>query len=177
MSRIKEYVEAVLFVSGEGITLDEIAKKTKSDPIIVKKAINELNKEYESRKSAFFIDNEGEIYRMRLRNDFNFLIQDNLRTDMKQGVLMTLSVIATHGKIKQSELVKLRGSIVYKHIKELLTRGFITVYKENNQKIIKLAQTFFDYFDVNKDDLKEINKKLEEEIKKSEDQNVEYKGN
>jgi segregation and condensation protein B len=177
MVKITEYVEALIFSFGDGISLEEIVKRTKSDPIIIKKAVNDLNKSYESRNSAFYILTEGNLYRMRLRSDLLHLVQDNLRTDMSKGVLMTLSLIVLNGKIPQSELVKKRGSISYQHVKELQSRGLVSAAIEDGKKIIRITPLFYDYFDVDKKEFKEIKETIQEEVKKEDDKTIEYKGN
>ncbi|MCL4400451.1 MAG: SMC-Scp complex subunit ScpB [Candidatus Parvarchaeota archaeon] len=174
MSKIKEYVEALIFAFGDGITMEEIAKRTKFDPLIVKKAVNDLNKEYTERKSAFTISTEGNVYRMRLRGDLITLAEDTLKTDMKKGVMMTLSLIAMKGKIKQAELIKMRGSLSYQHVKELVSRGLVTTSIEDNHKIIKLSPSFYDYFDVNSKEFKEVTNEVKEDVKKESEQTVEY---
>lgn len=175
MSKTKEYVEALIFAFGDGITLDEVAKRTKADPLIIKKAVNELNKEYAERKSAFIISTEGNVYRMRLRADLVSVAEDTLKTDMKKGVMMTLSVIAMKGKIKQAELIKIRGSLSYQHVKELVSRGLVTASIEDNRKVIKLSPTFYDYFDINSKEFKDITNEVKEDIKRESEQIVEYK--
>ncbi|MCL4372850.1 SMC-Scp complex subunit ScpB [Candidatus Parvarchaeota archaeon] len=177
MIKINEYVEALIFSFGDGISLEEIVKRTKSDPIMVKKAVNDLNKAYSERKSAFYILTEGNLYRMRLRSDLLYLVQDNLRTDMSRGVLMTLSLIVLNGKIKQADLVKKRGSISYQHVKELQSRELVSTAVEDGKKVIKITPSFYDYFDVDKKEFKEIKETIQEEIKKEDDKTVEYKGN
>ncbi len=177
MAKITEYVEALIFSFGDGITIEELSKRTKADPLIIKKAVNSLNKSYEERKSAFYILTEGNMYRMRLRSDLLFLVNDTLKTDMGRGVLMTLSLIAVNGKIPQAELVKKRGSISYQHIRELQSRGLISSSIENGRKIVRITPSFYDYFDVDKDEFKELKANIEEEISKEENKKVEYKGN
>ncbi len=175
MSKTKEYVEALIFAFGDGITIEELQKRTKADPLIIKKAVNDLNKEYAERKSAFTISTEGNVYRMRLRGDLIALAEDNLKTDMKKGVMMTLSMIAMQGKIKQADLVKSRGSLSYQHVKELVSRGLVTVYTEGNRKIVKLSPTFYDYFDINNKEFKEITQEVKEDVEKESEQEVTYK--
>ncbi len=177
MVKINEYVEALVFSFGDGISLEEIVKRTKSDPIIIKKAINSLNKSYDERKSAFYILTEGNLYRMRLRSDLLHLVQDTLRTDMSKGVLMTLSLIVLNGKIKQSDLVKKRGSVSYQHIKELQSRGLVSTAVDAGRKVIRITPSFYDYFDVDKKEFKEIKDTIQEEIKKEDTKTVEYQGN
>jgi segregation and condensation protein B len=175
MSKIKEYVEALIFAFGDGITLEELQKRTRADSLIIKRAVNDLNKDYSSRKSAFMISSEGELYRMRLRSELVPLAEDSLRTDMKKGLMMTLSLIAMKGKIKQAELVKMRGSLSYQHIKELLSKGLITTAIEDKRKVIRLSPNFYDYFDINSKEFKEIIGEVKNDVEKQAEQNVEYK--
>ena len=177
MSKIKEYVEALIFAFGDGISLEELEKRTRADPLIIKKALAELNKEYAERKGAFNIVTEGTFYRMRLRSDLASIAEDTLKTDLKKGVLMTLSLIAAKGKINQSELVKMRGSLSYQHVKELVSRGLVTKYTEGNRKVIKISPTFYDYFDVNNKELKEVTNEVKRELEKEAEQTVEYRPN
>ncbi len=174
MSKTKEYVEALIFAFGDGITLEEVSKRIKVDALLVKKAVKELNKTYAERKSAFTISEEGDLLRMRLRSDLIPLVEENLKTDMKKGVLMTLSFIASKGKVKQSELVKQRGSITYKHVKELVSRGLLLVYMDDGRKTLKLSPTFFDYFDVKNKEFDEIKKDVKDSLKVELEQHEEY---
>ncbi len=177
MTKINEYVEALIFSFGDGISMEELIKRTKSDPILIKKAINSLNNSYNERKSAFYIVTEGNLYRMRLRSDLLYLAQDNLKTDMSKGVLMTLSQIAINGKINQSELVKNRGSVSYQHIRELRSRGLISIVLEGGKKVVKVTPSFYDYFDIDKAEFKELKETVQDELKKEDDKKVEYLGN
>ncbi|MCL4399598.1 SMC-Scp complex subunit ScpB [Candidatus Parvarchaeota archaeon] len=177
MSKIKESIEAVIFAFGDGISREDIQKRLKADPVLIDRTVNLLNKEYAERKSAFFISTEGSLYRMRLRSDLVHLAEDNLKTDMKKGVLMTLSLIASKGKETQAKLVKERGSIVYQHIRELVDRGFITKYEEDGKKIVKLTPQFYDYFDVKSSEFKELKNEVLRQEEEKETQEVEYVGN
>ncbi len=177
MSRTKEYVEALIFAFGDGISLEELKKKTKTNELIVKKAVADLNSEYKDRKSAFEIVTEGSLYRMRLRPELIFLAEENLRTDLGKGILMTLSVIALKGKITQTELIKTRGSIAYQHVKELISRGLITTQREGNTKILRVSPSFYDYFDIKSAEFKDLKEKVKEEIEKDSSINVQYTPN
>lgn len=177
MSRTKEYVEALIFAFGDGISLDELKKKTKTNDIIVKKVVSDLNSEYRERKSAIEIVTEGSLYRMRLRPELIFLVEENLRTDLGKGVLMTLSLIALRGKITQKELIKTRGSIAYQHVKYLVSRGLITTQRDGNTKTIKISPLFYDYFDIKSTEFKELKEKVKEEVTKESSATVEYQPN
>jgi segregation and condensation protein B len=174
MSKIKEYVEALVFAFGDGIAIEEISKRTKADPLLITKAVKELNKIYSERKSAFIISEEGDLLRMRLRPDLIPLVEENLKTDMKKGVLMTLSVIASKGKIRQSDLIKQRGSISYQHVKELTSRGLVVAYEDDNRKMLKLSPTFFDYFDVDNKEFNDVKNEVKDSIKQEMEHHAEY---
>ena len=106
------------------------------------------------------------------------LVQDRLQTDMSRGVLMTLSFIAVNKKMKQAELVKRRGTIVYQHLKELKSRGFVTIGEEDGHRIVRISPSFYDYFDVDAKELKELTNSIKEEMaKEPTEQNVTYTGN
>lgn len=174
-SKTKEYVEALVFAFGDGITMEELSKRIKVDPLLIKKAVRDLNKTYAERKSAFNIFEEGNLLRMRLRSDLIPLVEENLKTDMKRGVLMTLSFIASNGKVKQADLIKQRGSIAYQHVKELISRGLVVAYTDNNnRKTLKLSPTFFDYFDINNKEFNEVKSEVKDSMKQEMDQTQQY---
>ena len=113
---------------------------------------------------------------MRLRDDLMYLVQENLKTDMSKGVLMTLSVIAINGKMKQSDLIKTRGSVSYQHIKELVNRGLVNTYLDDGKKVVKLSPMFYEYFDVDTKDFKELEENVKAEAKKESEHTTEYSG-
>ena len=174
--KLKQKVEALLFAVGNGLPMNELEKRTKSDRILIEREINKLNKGYEENDTAFFIVKEGEIYRMRLRDELMPNLEDLLKTDMRDSLLMTLSLIALRRKMKESDLMKLRGSIAYQHVKELEKRGFVTTSHEGRHKFVRLSQQFYEYFDIKQDELKDIKDKIEEEEKLKE-RSIEYTGN
>ncbi len=176
LPKLKQRVEALLFAVGSGLPMEELEKRTKSDRILIEREINKLNRAYEENESAFLIVKEGEIYRMRLRDELMPNIEDLLKTDMRDSLLMTLSIIALRRKIKESDLMKLRGSVAYQHVKELEKRGFVTTSHEGKFKFVRLSQQFYEYFDIKQDELKEIKDKIEEEEKLKE-RSIEYTGN
>lgn len=172
---LKRKIEALIFSFGDGISLEEIKKRTNADELLIKRNIAKLNKEYDERKSAFFIENEGDKYLMKLRPDLLPVIKDTMKIEMKKGTLMTLSVIALHDKIAQADLIKARGNVAYQHVKELIQRGLIEPYFVDGRKHLKLTENFFNYFDIEKNEFKELKEELNEN-NEEENKVVEYKG-
>ncbi len=173
---LKRKIEALIFSFGEGISIDEIKRRTNADELIIKRIINKLNKEYDERESAFFIETEGNKYLMKLRPDLLSVIKDTVKIEMKKGTLMTLSVIALHDKMKQSDLIKMRGNIAYKHVKELIEKGLIEPYFADGKKHLKLTEAFFNYFDIEKNEFKELKQELDKNEEGENKSIVEYKG-
>ncbi|MDP8013013.1 MAG: SMC-Scp complex subunit ScpB, partial [Nanoarchaeota archaeon] len=91
-----------------------------------------------------------------------------------QGVLMTLSVISMNGKMKQSDLIKARGNVAYSHVKELVSRGLVEAYYVDHKKYLKLTDKFYNYFDVEKKEFKEMTQELKEDTKLDENKVVDY---
>ena len=81
--------------------------------------------DYAHRDTALEIRQEGQRYGLQLRDSLGDLVQSLLPVDLSTAALRTLATIALKKRILQSDLVELRGSGAYDHIKELLAQNFI----------------------------------------------------
>ncbi|MFM7676457.1 MAG: SMC-Scp complex subunit ScpB [Synechococcus sp.] len=88
-------------------------------------ALITLMADYAHRDTALEIRQEGRHYSLQLRDGLADLVQSLLPVDLSTATLRTLATIALKRRILQSELVELRGSGAYDHIKELLAQNFI----------------------------------------------------
>ena len=77
---------------------------------------------------------------------------------MKTSVLRTLAVIAIKKKLLQSDLILMRGSSAYDHIKELIEKKFIIKRKQKDGRSywLSLSDKFFQTFAVSNEFLSEI---------------------
>ena len=77
---------------------------------------------------------------------------------MKNSVLRTLAVIAIKKKLLQSDLILMRGSSAYDHIKELIEKKFIIKRKQKDGRSywLSLSDKFFQTFAVSNEFLSEI---------------------
>jgi len=75
--------------------------------------------------------------------------------DLSTAALRTLATIALKKRILQSELVDLRGSSAYDHIKELLAQNFIERKRQSEGRSfwLTLSEKFHRTFSVKTDDL------------------------
>ena len=81
-----------------------------------------------------------------------------LPSELKTAELRTLATIAIKKKILQSDLILLRGSGAYEHIKELLNKKFIVKRKQNDGRSywLSLSEKFFQTFAVSNEYLSQI---------------------
>jgi segregation and condensation protein B len=124
-------LEAILYLKGRPLGLGELAEIASaglSEPIgreEVELALITLMADYAHRDTALEIRQDGPRYGLQLRESLGDLVRDLLPVDLSTAALRTLATIALKKRILQSELVELRGSGAYDHIKELLAKDFI----------------------------------------------------
>ncbi|MFN9644609.1 MAG: SMC-Scp complex subunit ScpB [Cyanobacteriota bacterium] len=118
-------LEAILYLKGRPVSLGELAALTCMERDDVELALITLMTDYAHRDTALEIYQDGQTYSLQLRQGLSDLVQVLLPVDLSTAALRTLATIALKKRILQSELVDLRGSGAYDHIKELLAQNFI----------------------------------------------------
>lgn len=95
---------------------------------------------------------------LELKNNLNDFVEDLLPAELKTAVLRTLATIAIRKKILQSDLIILRGSSAYDHIKDLLDKGFIVKRKQKDGRSywLSLSEKFFQTFAVSHEFLSNV---------------------
>jgi segregation and condensation protein B len=166
-SDLRNKVEAILFLTTEPVSSKEIAERIGTDTNLVRSAISQLLSEYETRDTALSIDTT-KGYIMRVKDDYSDLSDEVLNFELKTSCLRTLSTIALKEPIYQKDLMELRGSNVYEHLKELEQLNLIKRKKEGNSNIVTTTSTFAEYFKLSNNGLE-----LQHLLKNSE-QNVKF---
>jgi len=118
-------LEAILYLKGRPLSLSDLASIAGEEREAVEMALITLMADYAHRDTALEIRQEGQRYSLQLRESLADLVQNLLPVDLSTAALRTLATIALRKRILQSELVELRGSGAYDHIKELLAQNFI----------------------------------------------------
>ena len=171
---LKHKVESLLFSSGNRMHVDEIAKLCRSNPQDVKQSLQELKKHYDELESSLSIHNEGDYWKITVKDRFLPLVRKIVtKTELDKGTLETLAVIAFKYPVLQSDVIKIRTNKAYDHMKNLEEFGYITRQKHGRTRLIKLTQKFFEYFDLPEDKLKESFRDFEglaKAIEKKEDE-------
>tara|TARA_B100000945_G_scaffold151460_1_gene121488 strand:+ start:86 stop:568 length:483 start_codon:yes stop_codon:yes gene_type:complete len=151
-------IEAVLYLKGRPISKKDLSELTNSDIKSTIKAINELKVKYSNSKSAIELNEINNNYCLELKSSLNDFVEDLLPSDLKTSELRTLATIAIKKKILQSDLIVIRGSGAYEHIKELLNKKFIVKRKQKDGRSywLSLSDKFFQTFAVSNEYLSEI---------------------
>ena len=151
-------VEAVLYLKGRPISKKNLSEITNTDINSIIKAINELKKKYSNSKSAIELNEVNNCYCLELKTTLNEFVEDLLPSELRTSELRTLATIAIKKKILQSDLIVLRGSGAYDHIKELINKKFIIKRKQKDGRSywLSLSEKFFQTFAVSNEYLSQI---------------------
>ncbi|MCF7866136.1 SMC-Scp complex subunit ScpB [Candidatus Woesearchaeota archaeon] len=142
-------IEALLFASGRYLSEDQIIAMTDIPKKNLKKALNELIKHYDEIDTSLKIFEEDGFWKMNPKEDFSSIVQKVVsEAELDRPVMETLAVIAYKNPVLQSEVKDIRGSGIYDHIKLLEDKGYVTREKYGRTYKLKLAEKFFEYFDV-----------------------------
>lgn len=150
---LKSRVEAVLFITARAATPDEIAGILNETTEDVEEALLDLIMDYSSRDGALEIDDENG-YIIQIRQDYMDIVEKLVPVELTPAILKTLSIIAIKEPVLQSELIELRGSGAYDHIKELLIKGLVTRRRDSSSRSFRLKTTdkFAEYFKLKGDE-------------------------
>ncbi len=172
----KKKVEAVLFAVGKEITAERLACLCELDVNKVEDIIEILIKEYDERDHSLKIVVKENGWKLTVRDEFIPLVSSIVSsTELDQPIMETLAVIAWLYPIVQSEIIKIRGSGAYEHMKLLLDQGFIDKERFGRTYKVKLTQKFFNYFDLPSEEAKQafLSQVPEEILKDAEEVNKE----
>ena len=163
-------LEAVFFVSGRFLNMQELVSLSDLNPVIIRNLIRRLQERYEKNDSAIEIvekkTEEGEMWNMDVKREYHNVI-NKLATgssEFSKAEQETLAIIAFKQPIKQSVIIKIRGNKAYDHIKKFAELGLVKKKKTGHTSELSLSDEFYDYFSVNEgSSMKEIEKKMDEE--------------
>ncbi len=153
MDDLKRKVEAVLFSVAKKVSIEELSKLCRTDVESVKKALTDLAKEYETNQSSMMLVEEGNSWKIAVRENYLGLVKKVVKTtEITKSVMETLAVVAWKAPVLQSEVIRIRTNKAYNHIVDLEESGFISREKKGRSQLIRLTQKFMDYFDLRSED-------------------------
>jgi segregation and condensation protein B len=143
-------IEAVLFISGRFLNMQEIISLSNLNPIIIRDLIDKLQEKYDQSSSAIEIVEKNGSWKMDVRKDYSFIINKLAtgKSEFSKAEQETLAIIAFKQPIKQSVIVKIRGNKAYDHVKKFFDLGLIKKKKIGHTNELSLSEEFYDYFSV-----------------------------
>ena len=144
-------LEAVFFVSGRFLNMQELVSFTDFSPVIIQELIEKLQEKYARDDSAIEIVEKQGVWKMDVRAEHVDVI-NRLATgssEFSNAEKETLAIIAYKQPIKQSVIIKIRGNKAYDHIKKFVELGLLRKKKQGHTNILSLADEFYDYFNLN----------------------------
>ena len=150
-----------MYLKGRPITKTNLSEITNSDVNSIIKALQELKEKYSNSKSAIELNEVNNSYCLELKSTLNEFVEDLLPSELKTSELRTLATIAIKKKILQSDLIILRGSGAYDHIRELINKKLIIKRKQKDGRSywLSLSEKFFQTFAVSNEYLSQIGSK------------------
>ena len=167
-------LEAIFFVSGRFISMQELISLSDLNPIILGDLIEKLKERYDKDHSAIQIVEKSGLWKMDVKPEYSDFV-NRLATgssEFSKAEQETLAIIAYKQPIKQSVIIKIRGNKAYDHIKKFVDLELLKKKKVGHTNELSLSGEFYDYFsatepkDVFKEDeggknLDEVNLKQE----------------
>jgi len=143
----KQIIEAAMFASDRSIDLRELSELIGEPVDETTLILNELVEEYGKRESGLEILKSSDTkYLMRVRPEYVEYVKSFAPKELPAPVLRTLSMIAYHQPVKQSDIVRIRGNSTYSHIHTLSEMGLIASTPEGHTKLLTTTHGFAEYF-------------------------------
>lgn len=163
---LKQEIEVILFWNNKPLSLSSIAGKLMSNPAEVKKALMDLVREYELREGGLQINFRNNGYTMEPKEEYLSLAQKVVPIDLKIGELRTLATIALKEPVKQTDIIEVRGSGAYDHIRELSETNWVSKEQVGQTYLLRTTPEFKKHFRLSEegDELKEKLQKIINEI-------------
>ena len=147
-------IEASLYVTGRPLdvkTLGAVAKMRDEDK--VRELVSMVARRYKESSSCLeILELQDGRFVMQLRSDF---VPEVKKLATKKlltiGPLRTLSFIAARQPITQSHVVRVRGKLAYKHIKQLQDLQLVSKSSLGRTCLLRTTENFSDYFNLSHD--------------------------
>ena len=144
----KALIEAALFMSAQPLSLKELSKiaGTNSEEKI-KEILNKIKDEFDKENRGFELALLPGGYQFRVKQEFIDKVASlTPHSDLSEGMLRALGIIALKQPATQSDVVKIQGNKAYGYIKELEKRGLIKTEKFGRTRKLITTKEFERYF-------------------------------
>ena len=155
----KRLVESVLFSASSPVSVNEIKQATSLSKKKVEKTIEELIEDYnEKRKNETSMEvvKAGDKYTMQVKKQYADQSIMVTKPEIDDNLLKTLTLIAFHQPLKQSNLRRMIGVKAYDHVDDLAELKLINTRKHGATEMLTTSKLFPEYFGIETTDPNEI---------------------
>ena len=155
----KRIVESVLFSAGKPISINEIKETTDLSPERIKTTLDELMEDYNvtrKKETSMEIVKAGEKFTMQVKKEFTEQSIMVTKPEIDNNLLKTLTLIAFHQPIKQSNLRRMIGTKAYEHVDELAAMNLVNTKKHGATEMLTTTKLFPEYFGIDSTKPEEI---------------------
>ncbi len=151
MDETEKQIEALLFVSGEGMNIHSLTAHIKKNDQEIEAALAELKEHLRAHHALDLLENNGKVGIVtapsvsKLVED---LAKEELAGELTRAALETLAVIAYKGPLKKSEIDYIRGVNSSFMLRNLLIRGLVERTrdaKDSRSFIYRASDDFLKY--------------------------------
>jgi len=159
----KALLEAALFVSDKPLTLQRLARVVGiGSEQQVRELLEELKQQLQSEDRGIELVETPQGFELRVKPAYRKRVARLAPfSDLSDGMLRTLAIIALKQPIKQSVVVKYQGNKVYGYVRDLEAKGLIRAEKFSRTKLLSTTDDFEKYFGKS---INDIQKMLDEKL-------------
>jgi len=154
----KALLEAALFVSDQPLSLERLSKIVGvGSEEEIKNLIEQIKQELVREDRGVELIETPEGYELRVKQPYREKVAKLAPlSDLSDGMLRTLGIIAFKQPIKQSIIVRYQGNKTYGYVKTLEEKGLIKTEPYKRTKLITTTPDFERYFGKSKEEVKSM---------------------
>ena len=159
MLDLKNKIEAIIFLSKEPVTMDELIKHFKLEREKIEEAVNELKEDKKSTGINLKFDKDilsfvsNPICGEEIKNFFNPELKIK---KLSKSTMETLAIIAYKGPITKSEIELIRGVSAEKAVGNLLEKNLIYISGKKKSigtpNLYCVTEDFYSYLNIDKEE-------------------------
>ena len=153
----KALLEAALFMSPDPVTLNTLLKisgiESRKE---IKDLLDQIKQEHEVDTKGIELAITQEGYQFKVKENYIGQVSSlTPHSDLTDGMLRTLGLVALRQPMAQSQIVKIQGNKTYGYIQKLEKKGLITTEKVGRTKVLRTTKEFERYFGKSLNDIQE----------------------
>jgi segregation and condensation protein B len=147
----KRLVESILFSASNPVSINEIKETTGFTSNKIKELLVELTEDYNVKRkhdTSMEVVKAGEKYTMQVKKryiDKSIMVS---KPEINSNLLKTLTLIAFHQPLKQSNLRRMIGTKAYEHVDELTIMKLVNSKKHGSTEMLTTTKLFPEYFGI-----------------------------